>query len=236
MLPVAAVIVTAYLVGAIPFGLLTAKLVRGIDIRTAGSGNIGATNVGRVLGARWGAFVLALDALKGALPTYVLPMLATSAEGPRGLHVMVGCGLAAVVGHMFPCWLQFRGGKGVATALGVILVLAPWGTLVAVLTFAVTFALFRIVSLSSMLAAVAFCVAVLWRLSPQPFSAQTWSLAAFAIAVPLLIIVRHRSNIGRLLRGEEARYSTAKSGPTGSADSPDTAAAQAEGSTPPPSA
>jgi acyl phosphate:glycerol-3-phosphate acyltransferase len=232
----AVVMAVAYLIGAIPFGLLTAKLVRGIDIRTAGSGNIGATNVGRVLGAKWGAFVLLLDALKGALPTWLLPMLVTSSDGPRGLHVMVGCGLAAIVGHMFPCWLRFRGGKGVATALGVIVVLAPLGTLVAVLAFAVTFALWRIVSLSSMLAAIAFCIAVIWQLWPQPFAAATWSLAAFATLVPLLIIVRHRSNIGRLLRGEESRYSTAKAAPAGTAeDATPEAAPQANESTPPPS-
>lgn len=234
MLFVAVVMAAAYLIGAIPFGLLTAKLVRGIDIRTAGSGNIGATNVGRVLGAKWGAFVLLLDALKGALPTWLLPMLATSPESPRGLHVMVGCGLAAIVGHMFPCWLSFRGGKGVATALGVILVLSPLGTLVAVITFAITFGLLRIVSVSSMLAAIAFCIAVLWQLWPHPFAASTWSLAAFATFVPLLIIVRHRSNIGRLLRGEEARYSTAKAAPAGTAeDATPQAAPQADDSTPP---
>jgi acyl phosphate:glycerol-3-phosphate acyltransferase len=209
LIAVAAVIAAAYLIGAIPFGLLVARLVRGIDIRTAGSGNIGATNVGRVLGAKWGAFVLVLDALKGALPTLLLPMLATTAEDPKRLHVAVGCGLAAVLGHMFPCWLRFRGGKGVATALGVIVVLAPWGTLVAVLTFAVVFGATRIVSLSSMLAAIAFCIGVMWRLWPQPFTEGTWSLAAFAIGVPLLIVVRHRANIGRLLRGEEGRYRTA---------------------------
>jgi acyl phosphate:glycerol-3-phosphate acyltransferase len=213
LIAVAVAIAAAYLIGATPFGLLVARFVRGIDIRTAGSGNIGATNVGRVLGARWGAFVLVLDALKGALPTLLLSMLVTTtAADPRRLHLAVGCGLAAVLGHMFPCWLRFRGGKGVATALGVIVVLAPWGTLVAVLTFAITFGLSRFVSLSSMVAAVAFCIAVLWRLWPQPFAPGTWSLAAFAIGVPLLIIVRHRSNIGRLLRGEEARYHTAAAG------------------------
>lgn len=212
MIAVALVIAASYLIGSCPFGLWTARVVRGIDIRAAGSGNIGATNVGRVLGARWGAFVLVLDALKGALPTWLLPMLAVSSEGTR--HVMVGCGVAAVLGHMFPCWLKFRGGKGVATALGVILVLSPLGTLVAVLTFAVTFGIWRIVSLSSMLASLAFCAAVLWQLAPTPFASATWSLAAFAVGVPLLIIVRHRDNIGRLLRGEEARYRTAAAAPT----------------------
>jgi acyl phosphate:glycerol-3-phosphate acyltransferase len=234
LLSVAVVMAVAYLIGAIPFGLLTARLVRGIDIRTAGSGNIGATNVGRVLGARWGAFVLVLDALKGALPTALLPqMIPTTPDRPWALHVAVGCGLGAIVGHMFPCWLKFRGGKGVATALGVIVILAPLGTLVSVLTFALTFALSRIVSLSSMLAAIAFCIAVLWQLWPQPFAPSTWSLAMFATFVPLLIIVRHRGNIGRLLRGEESPYSTAQTTPAGVA--PPQAALQSEDSTPPPS-
>lgn len=213
LIAVCLVIAASYFIGSCPFGLWTARVVRGIDIRAAGSGNIGATNVGRVLGARWGAFVLVLDALKGALPTWLLPMLAVSSEGTRSLHVMVGCGLAAVMGHMFPCWLKFRGGKGVATALGVILVLSPLGTLVAVLMFVATFGIWRIVSLSSMLAALAFCAAVLWQLAPTPFASATWSLAAFAIGVPLLIIVRHRDNIRRLLRGEEARYRTAAPAP-----------------------
>jgi len=129
------------------------------------------------------------------------------------MHLQVGCGLAAVLGHMFPCWLNFRGGKGVATALGVILVLSPWGTLWAVAAFAISFGLFRIVSLSSILAAITFCAVVLWGLRPEPFGSESWSLAAFSIAVPLLIIMRHRGNIGRLVRGEEKRYRVAESDP-----------------------
>lgn len=208
MFPTIALIVVAYLVGTIPFGLLIARWARGVDIRTLGSGNIGATNVGRVLGAKWGVFVLLLDALKGALPTALLPLVVVSPDDPRLMHLRVACGLAAVLGHMFPCWLKFRGGKGVATALGVVLVLSPWSTLIAFATFAASFAQFRIVSLSSMLAAVAYFVAVMWRLWPHPFADETWSLAAFAIAVPALILLRHRSNLLRLLRGEEGRYHT----------------------------
>ena len=107
--------VCAYLAGSIPFGLLTARYVAGIDIRKEGSGNIGATNVGRTLGAKWGALVLVFDALKGLLPVLLLPMLFVSAEfgEARLIHVLVG--ICTVIGHMFPVWLGFRGGKGVAT-------------------------------------------------------------------------------------------------------------------------
>lgn len=197
----------AYLCGSIPFGLLVAKWFRGIDLRQHGSRNIGATNVGRVLGSKWGILVLLLDALKGLLPTLLLPPLAAE---PGRLHLQVGCGIAAILGHMFPCWLAFRGGKGVATSLGVILVLAPWGTLTALLAFALTFSLFRIVSLSSIVAALVFGATEFALLLPQPFSEALWSLALFSLGAPLLVILQHRANIRRLLRGEESRFRAAQ--------------------------
>jgi glycerol-3-phosphate acyltransferase PlsY len=196
---------TAYLAGSIPFGLLIARYVKGIDIRQHGSHNIGATNVGRVLGGKWGAFVLVLDLLKGLLPTLLLPLLFAPPPEDR-LHLMVLCGTCAIIGHMFPCWLGFRGGKGVATALGTAAGLAPWCTLVAFLVFASTFAAKRIVSLSSMLAAIAFAICRLAMTWPAPFSREQWSLSTFALAIPALIILRHRGNIVRLLRGEEKAY------------------------------
>ena len=197
-------IVGAYLAGSIPIGLLTARLVAGIDIRQHGSGNIGATNVARVVGGRWGAFVLLADACKGFLPTYFLPRLTSDAPSP---HLFVLCGIAAISGHIFPCWLRFRGGKGVATALGVILVLGPWASLAALAAFLLTYAASRYVALSSINASIAFGVTELILLLPQPFSAEHWSLALFSLAVPALIILRHRSNIGRLLKGKEPRMS-----------------------------
>lgn len=209
-IPIAIAVLAAYLTGSVPFGLLTARYAKGIDIRREGSGNIGATNVGRVLGAKWGLCVLVLDAAKGIIPTALYPLAVLENGDPRILHIGVACGLCAVVGHMFPCWLRFRGGKGVATALGVVLVLEPGSTLIAFAGFAITFALWRIVSLSSVLAAIGFLIAVLWTLWPSPFSADTWSLATFAIAVPMLIIIRHRGNLARLLRGEEPRYQTGR--------------------------
>jgi glycerol-3-phosphate acyltransferase PlsY len=195
----------AYLVGSLPFGYLIARYVAGVDIRKSGSGNIGATNVARVLGKKLGIAVLVLDCLKGALPTLLLPQVLADSATLR-LHLAVLCGTAAILGHMFPCWLKFRGGKGVATALGVALALAPLSTAFAFVVFVLCVALTRIVSLGSVLAACTFCGVELWQLRPSPFGDETWSLATFSTLVPLLIILRHRSNLARLLRGTEPRF------------------------------
>ena len=199
--------VAAYLVGSLPFGYLTGKLVGGVDIRTQGSRNIGATNVARILGKKLGLLVLLLDCLKGLLPVWLLAKLHTVLAGipAETEHVRIACGVATIVGHMFPCWLGFRGGKGVATSLGVVLVLSWQATLVTAGVFIVVFAVSRIASLSSMLAAVGFAVAH-FCLQPEPFLRQNWSLTAFALGVPVLILLRHRSNIGRLLRREEQPF------------------------------
>ena len=193
----------AYLFGSIPFGLITARMVGGIDIRQAGSGNIGATNVGRVLGARWGGFVLALDAAKGLLPTLLIPRLLAESGA---MYLPVTCGIAAIIGHMFPIWLGFRGGKGVATALGIVVVLGPWATLAALLVFAASFGIWRIVSLSSILAAIAFGGCQLALIGSDGVAREEYGQVLFSLLVPALILVRHRANIGRLLRGEEARF------------------------------
>jgi glycerol-3-phosphate acyltransferase PlsY len=206
----------AYLAGSVPFGLLIGKWFRGIDLREHGSRNIGATNAARVLGAKWGALVLLLDALKGLLPTWLLPLLV--ADPSQQLHVRVGCGVAAILGHMFPPWLGFRGGKGVATSLGVVAIVAPWGTLVAVAMFAVVFALTRIVSASSIAAALALAISQMIYLSPHPFDPANWSVGVFSLLAPLLVIVRHRDNIRRLLRGQEKRLHTAPAEPQISPD------------------
>lgn len=197
---------TSYLAGSVPFGLLTAKLVAGTDIRKVGSGNIGATNVARTLGAKWGIVVLLLDALKGLLPVLFIPPLFVSPDSPVFDHVRVLSGVATILGHMFPIWLGFRGGKGVATSLGVILVLGPWSTLIAVAAFALTFLVSRIVALSSIVAAIAFGIAQFVQLGSSAFTQEKVGLAIFSIAVPMLIIVRHWSNLGRILRGEEKKF------------------------------
>jgi acyl phosphate:glycerol-3-phosphate acyltransferase len=195
----------AYLVGSLPFGYLTARWVAGIDIRRQGSGNIGATNIARVLGAKWGAAVLLFDCLKGLLPVLLLPALLLPAGGPATNHLQVVAAAGAVLGHMFPVWLGFRGGKGVATSLGVVLVISPWATLAAVGTFVCVVLATRIVSLGSMTAAASFAGFEFWLLRPDPFGAANWSVAAMSLLVPLLIIIRHRSNVVRLVQGREPR-------------------------------
>lgn len=197
------VAVISYLVGAIPFGYLIPKWVKGIDIREHGSGNPGATNVLRTLGTEWGILVLCLDLLKGLLPVWLLPLWLLPSDSPALLHVRVLAGVAAIVGHMLPVYLQFRGGKGVATALGVVIVLGGWGTPIAVSVFLVTFLIWRLVALSSILAVSAFAATQLVVLYPYPH--QTWSLLGFSVAAPLLIIYRHRSNIVRLWNRQETR-------------------------------
>jgi glycerol-3-phosphate acyltransferase PlsY len=205
----------SYLVGSVPFGYLIGRLVGKIDIRQHGSGNIGATNVGRVLGSRWGMLVFILDLAKGLVPVAVLSPTVIGPQSADLPHWQVAAGIAAIVGHMFPCWLTFRGGKGVATALGVVAYLAPWATVAAVLIFVLSFAIWRIVSLASILASIGFAAVQIVLLWPALFSREHWSLSAFSLLVPALIIGRHRSNIARIMRGEEKRY---RSGKSGSAD------------------
>ena len=194
----------AYVAGSIPFGFLIAKWWRGVDLRTLGSRNIGATNTGRVLGKSWGALCLLLDLLKGLLPTLLLPRLVELPAGWIG-PTAVACGTAAILGHVFPVWLGFRGGKGVATGAGVAMVLSLPAGIAALAAFAIAFAIKRTVSLASIAAAVVYAVAVL-AMNRDFRDESHWPLLAFAIAIPTLIIVRHRENIVRLLRGQEQRY------------------------------
>jgi len=200
-----------YLAGSIPFGVIIARRAAGIDLRQHGSGNIGATNVARSVGAKWGAVVLICDALKGLLPTVLFVLIPSESPEPNVLAPC--CGLAAVCGHMFPCWLRFRGGKGVATALGAAVILDPWATLAAFAVFVAAMALCRIVSAGSILAAITFAVVAVVRMTAEPWTADGYAMLGFAVGVPLLIIGKHRANIARLLRGEEPRFRAKQRGP-----------------------
>jgi acyl-phosphate glycerol 3-phosphate acyltransferase len=202
----ALVAVAAYLVGAVPFGYVVAR-AKGVDILSHGSGNIGATNVGRILGRRYGILVFLLDFAKGAVPTAVAGALCPAglpAEWPQ-----VTAGIAAFLGHLFPVYLRFRGGKGVATGAGVVAVLVPGPTVGAVLTWLAIVAATRYVSLASLVAAAVLCVLRV-TLTPDPLVGPRGVVTAFCVVAAVLVAVRHRANIGRLLHGNENRL---KEGP-----------------------
>jgi glycerol-3-phosphate acyltransferase PlsY len=191
-----AAVVASFLVGSIPFGVLFAR-ARGVDLQRVGSGNIGATNAARALGKRIGAIVLLCDAAKGFAPS----LAARHFLAPRmesGEVWVAAVGFAAFLGHLAPPWLGFRGGKGVATALGVFLALAPAPTGAAVAIFLVTYAITRISSLGSLVAATALAPMLWWSGAPRP------DLAVGA-AMWALIVFKHRGNLARLARGEEKR-------------------------------
>jgi len=187
-------LLVGYLAGSFPTSFLAGKLA-GIDLRQHGSKNLGATNVYRVLGWRYAIPVGLVDVAKGAIP---VALAASGAAGRGWLPLLVGC--AAVAGHVFPVFLRFRGGKGVATAAGVVLALAPWALGVSAAIWVTVLAATGFVSLASMLGAIAFpaSVRILYPESPYAFWVGV-GLAAF-------IVFTHRSNIGRLLRGTESRF------------------------------
>jgi len=200
----------AYLLGSIPFGYLLVRIFRGEDIRQSGSGNIGATNVARSGAKGLGIATLALDAIKGALAVGLAAVFAGSkynlcgdfAQHPcaLALRLMSLASLCAVLGHVFPIWLRFKGGKGVATALGVFCVLFPKAILVALAIFILIVLITRYVSLGSILGAIAFPVAAYFMQNPE------WVSLLLASSVSLIIILKHHQNISRLLAGTENRF------------------------------
>lgn len=194
--PAVVYILLSYLAGAVPFGLLVSRS-SGIDIRTRGSKNIGATNVSRLLGKKLGAITLVLDICKGCIPMLLVSMLVSDME--QGNLIVALCGAASVLGHMFPVYLGFRGGKGVATGLGVFLFLAPLAVLGCLLVFAGTVYLSGFVSLGSLLASAAV---VPWLLF---LDAPAWKVY-LALFVAVLIWGKHYQNIGRLLSGTEKSW------------------------------
>lgn len=204
-------IVAAYLLGSIPFGILIAR-THGVDLRKIGSGNIGATNVSRALGKKWGYICFLLDVVKGLLPMLLATAWGLVDEdislGQLGMWLAVGC--AAILGHVFPIYLGFKGGKGVATSLGVVLGLWPYYTFSGLIAFAVwglAVLIWRYVSLASILAALAFPIALtaLIGFKADWQYAELWPLYIAAIGMPLLVIARHAENIKRLLEGSESK-------------------------------
>jgi acyl phosphate:glycerol-3-phosphate acyltransferase len=195
---------TAYLLGSIPFGLILAKLFAGSDIRKSGSGNIGATNVARVVGPAAGVFTLLLDAAKGSAAVWLVGRF--SEQNSTALML---AGVFALLGHCFPVWLRFKGGKGVATALGVFLVLSPMAALSALLVFIVVSVAWRYVSLGSVSAAAAMPLLMYFLWAPghaPPLVVDFGTLFAAA-----LIIFKHDANLQRLVDGTEPKFSFGKS-------------------------
>ena len=209
----------AFVVGGIPFGYLVGRAILKDDIRKHGSGNIGATNVARVIGWKWGSFVLVLDAIKGLLPTLGARLLMASRFSEDAAQTAtILAGIAAILGHMYPIWLKLRGGKGVATALG-----CYFGSLVALVLFSIVVGTTKIVAAASIAAAIGFAVTQLILLGSKVFDVAKLPLTLFSIIVPALIVWKHRSNIGRILRGEENRIGKrSQPSSTTSSETPDT--------------
>lgn len=196
------IVAISYFLGAIPSGYLIGKL-KGVDIRKQGSGNIGATNAFRILGAKAASVVLLADAFKGFLSCLLAPIIATEWTGvpisdDTASLLMIIAGLGAILGHSFTFWLKFKGGKGIATSAGVFLTITPLALGICLLVFSITIFLSRYVSLSSILAAI--CL---------PFSVyliyHNFLISSITVVIALLVIYRHRSNIKRLLNGTENR-------------------------------
>ena len=196
-----ALVVLAYLIGSVPTAVWVSRGFFNIDIRDYGSGNSGATNTYRVLGSRYGTLVMFIDMLKGfvvvklafLIPHYAIDNFART-------NFQIGLGLAAVLGHIFPIWAQFRGGKGVATLFGLVLGISPWTALCCVGIFLLVLYVTRFVSLSSILASLAFPIFILII-----FNVENDAYRIFAVAVALLVILTHQKNITRLLKGSESK-------------------------------
>jgi acyl phosphate:glycerol-3-phosphate acyltransferase len=205
MLTFVLVLVGSYLLGSIPFGYLAGRIA-GIDIRKAGSGNIGATNVLRVLGKRYGYPVFVLDFLKGLAAVRIAMAIAMAVRPESTSPEVVGvfAAISAVIGHSFPIWLKFRGGKGVATSAGALFGLMPLATVIGAAIWILTFLLTRYVSVASVTTAVAlpFVIAIMTWLNQADGKALFYS----SLCIAAIVIWRHHSNLSRLLRGTEPRF------------------------------
>jgi len=208
-------VLAAYLVGSIPFAYIIAR-AHGQNLRTIGSGNIGATNLARAVGRPWGYACFVLDVLKGAIPMVVVGAILHMPDRPLLLASWLLVGIAAILGHVFPVYLRFKGGKGVATSFGVALGLWPYFTipaLIALATWVVCVLLWRYISLASLCAALAFPIVLLLGMAFTPHwdLVGLWPLLIAAVAIPVLVIVRHRDNIRRLLAGAESKIGGGRS-------------------------
>ena len=208
-------IIGAYLLGSVPFGLLIAR-AHGKDLRSIGSGNIGATNVSRALGRKWAYICFALDVLKGLVPMFATLPLAralpdqSQAEKVVLLWLWLAVGCAAIAGHIFPIYLRFKGGKGVSTSFGVALGLWPYFTVCAIFalaTWLIVVLTWRYVSLASMVASTVFPLVLIAAtiLIPAWEFGHLWPVVATAVAIPVLVVMRHRENITKLIAGTESK-------------------------------
>jgi len=213
--------VAAYVIGSTPVGVILAG-AKGVNLRAVGSGNVGATNVGRALGRRWGILCFVLDVLKGFVPVVLAGAVLRSLSGfPTAAHqaAWLAAGFGTIAGHVFSFWLKFRGGKGVATALGVVLGVFPYFTWAGLAAFAIWIGVAlasRYVSLASVTAALSFVpLLVLSNAALLGWSetARLWPLGLFAAAMVTLIVIRHRANIRRLLAGTENKIGPKRTPP-----------------------
>lgn len=205
MITFLASVLIGYVCGSIPTAIWVGKAVGGIDVRRKGSGNAGATNVARLLGTKWGVAVGAIDLLKGFLPVLLFTPAASRDPWIAPQNAGLAIGVAAILGHIFPLFAGFKGGKGVLTALGVFAALLPWEALFAAAVWGGVFWRWRIVSLGSIVAVIAFAALVAVRKFAFGVDhPRSIVVAAFVIAI--LVLVTHRQNIARLWRGEEKRF------------------------------
>lgn len=205
---IAAFVAIGYLFGSLPTAYIAGKL-NGIDIREHGSGNVGATNTLRVLGKKWGIAVLLIDALKGYLPVFFVSLAVpedAAVSGVMQIHIMMMAGVSAMLGHIYPVWLGFKGGKGVATGLGLMTGLVPPLIGFAAAVFLLVVFITRFVSLGSILAALSLTGSffVFYNLKEHR------DLFAFIVLIAIFVIVKHKSNIGRLIKGEESKIGEKK--------------------------
>ena len=200
--------IVAYLLGSIPSAVWVGKAWYNIDVREHGSKNAGATNTFRVLGKKPGIVVLSIDIIKGALATF-LPVIVLNStlriENEHVIQIQILAAIFAVIGHVFPVFAQFKGGKGVATSLGVIIGLQPLAALICVSLFLIIFILFQYVSLGAIVAALSFPLIIRYIIQED----SNW-LFSFSVLLSFLVVFAHRKNIGRLVKGEEAKMNLFK--------------------------